>query len=72
MKLTLGCPWGRYDAEMRIMCRKADGPCAHQYFMPCKGWAVLSPGADTCPIREAKDDGAQTGKSYTESVRGKG
>lgn len=54
MKLTLTCPQAKYDSEMRITCRRAGGLCAHQRWKPCKGWAVLTEGADTCPARETK------------------
>lgn len=70
MKLTLTCPYARYDGEMRIMCKKAEGPCAHQRWKPCKGWAVLTEGADKCPVKEAKADGDKAGPVKAGRVRG--
>lgn len=52
MKLTLECPNAEYRENMRIYCKKAGMPCAHQRFMSCKGWWVLTDQADACPARE--------------------
>ena len=52
MTLTLSCPHAEYREEMRIYCKVAGGPCAHQHFKSCKGWWVLTDQADACPARE--------------------
>lgn len=52
MKLTLDCPYAAYTQQMRINCKKAGMPCAHQRFMSCKGWWVLTDQAKACPARE--------------------
>ena len=57
MKLTLECPYARYDAQMRISCAKAKDLCAHQRYKPCKGWCVLTDQAGSCPARKDEPDG---------------
>ena len=54
MKLTIDCPNAAYGDGMIIICKTTGQPCAHQYYKRCKGWYVLSDGAQTCPGREDK------------------
>lgn len=73
MKLTINCPHGQYGAGMVIYCTKDHQPCAHQYFKACKGWYVLSPGAEDCPGRKENHDGksSKTTANYRNAVRDK-
>lgn len=58
MKLTIDCPHGKYDGEMRITCGAQNGGlCAYQYYKPCKGWCVLTPGAKGCILRKTGGNG---------------
>ena len=57
MKLTLSCPHAEYGQDMMIYCRKAYSPCSFQRFKPCKGWCVLTPGANTCLLRKDETHG---------------
>lgn len=68
MKLTLTCPYAAYGERMRIQCKKADGPCAHQHFKSCKGWWVLTPAADDCPLREENKDESETDQKHPDEV----
>lgn len=57
MKLIIDCPYGKYDADMRITCQAQEGGmCAFQYYKPCKGWCVLLPGAKGCLLRKTGGD----------------
>lgn len=56
MKITIECPHGTYDREMKINCDKTGGRCAHQRYKPCRGWWVLTDQAKRCPAREVKDE----------------
>ena len=66
MKAKIDCPMGRYDSEMRIIC-KADGrPCGFQYYKACKGWWALTDRAAGCTRRAVygRADNGETGKGY--------
>ena len=52
MKLTIACQNGKYDSQMRIICKRDGLPCAFQYFKSCKGWWTLTDGAKDCVIRK--------------------
>ena len=55
MKLELNCPHAKYESgTMRILCSRAKGYCAHQYFKRCKGWWALTDTACRCPARDDK------------------
>lgn len=58
MKLTLNCPRASYDREMRIAC-SAGGLCAHQRYLRCKGWCVLTEQAGRCPLRKGEEHGEE-------------
>lgn len=62
MKLTLNCPRARYDREMRITC-SAGELCAHQRYLRCKGWCVLTEQAGRCPLRKGEEHGAGNEKA---------
>lgn len=60
MKVTIGCPKGKYDANMRIRCSASGTLCAHQYWCGCEGRCKLrQPAASECPGRDAPDRGEQ-------------
>lgn len=67
MKINIECPNGRYDSEMRIICSKDNEPCAFQYYRTCKGWWVLTDGAETC-LRRVQKDGAKADKGRKNRV----
>ena len=53
MKVTIDCPQGKYDADMRIRCKASGTLCAHQYWCACDGRCKLvQPAAGSCPGRE--------------------
>ena len=54
----LACPEAEYRERMIIWCRKTGGPCGHVHFYSCKGWWVLTPQAEKCPIR--RDDNGES------------
>ena len=62
MKLTLTCPYAKYDAQMRIQCSKSETLCANQRWRPCKGWSVLTEWADDCPARKETPGERKTSK----------
>lgn len=58
MTPTLECPHAKYVRGMRILCRRFDDLCAHQRYLQCKGWCVLTEQAKRCPARRGDLDGA--------------
>ena len=56
--MTIGCPKGRYNSDMRIRCEVSGGLCAHQYWCACEGRCKLTKAADGCPGREEKESKA--------------
>ena len=56
-KLELSCPKAYYDAAMRIRCQQNDDLCAHQRYLICKGWCVLTDQAGRCPVRRDDEHG---------------
>ena len=70
MKLTLACPYAKYNSEMQIICSKLAGPCAHQFYRECKGWWALTQQAADCPARkETTTNGkAKTAKKRSNKV----
>lgn len=60
MKLTLTCPHAVYGEGMKINCKKTGNRCGNQRFKPCKGWWVLTPAADKCPVREGGETDGKT------------
>ena len=54
MEIRLECPYAYYGDRMRIMCKKAGGLCAHQYFKQCKGWFALTKAAGECQMRKER------------------
>lgn len=54
MKITLECPYGKYDEKMKIQCTKANGRCAHIRFRPCLGREIQTENARDCPARKEK------------------
>ena len=61
MKVTIGCPKGKYDANMRIRCSASGSLCAHQYWCACEGRCKLTRGADNCPGRDQDKGGRDHG-----------
>ena len=58
MKIELSCPHARHEAgTMRVICKKINGYCAHQYYKRCKGWWNLTDQAKDCPVREGDNGG---------------
>ena len=55
MTPRLTCPHARYISEMRIFCDAANDLCGNVYFKTCKGWWVLTAGADRCPLRRRQN-----------------
>ena len=55
MTPRLSCPHARYISGMRIYCDAAGRLCGNVHFKACKGWWVLTTGADRCPIRSEKN-----------------
>lgn len=55
MKVEIGCPQGKYDADMRIRCMASGTLCAHQYWCACVGRCKLTKNADNCPGRNEKE-----------------
>ena len=55
----LTCPHAQRREETRIWCAKAGDWCGHVYFKRCKGWWVLSPQAERCPMRRDSHDRKQ-------------
>lgn len=66
MNLTLDCPRAEYREGMRIYCRATDDLCAHQRYLICKGWCVLTDQAGRCPVR--RDD--EHGKGHETTANG--
>lgn len=52
MKIGLNCPHAMYDEKMMIFCTKDEDVCVHQRFKPCKGFYVLTPDSEECPVRD--------------------
>ena len=52
MKIPLNCPHAYHGPGMRVLCRRNEKLCGHQQFKSCKGWWVLSPQAERCPLRK--------------------
>ena len=55
MKVTIGCPNGKYNSDMRIVCKASGMLCAHQYWCGCAGRCKLTKGAENCPGRNEKE-----------------
>lgn len=55
MKVTISCPKGSYDANMRIRCSASGSLCAHQYWCACEGRCKLRETAGRCPGRDEKE-----------------
>jgi len=55
MKITIDCPYGKYDSNMQIVCTKAGIGCAHQRFCSIKGWCILTEQAKECPLRDREE-----------------
>lgn len=51
MNITIDCPHGGYDEEMRIVCDVDGQFCGYQYLLVCKGWCTLTKGAKECVNR---------------------
>ena len=56
MKVTINCPNGKYDNNMRIRCKASGMLCAHQYWCACKGRCQLTESAAKCPGRSKKEE----------------
>jgi hypothetical protein len=55
MKIKLNCPYAKHEpGTMRVICKKVNGYCAHQYYKRCKGWWTLTDQAKDCPVKEAE------------------
>ena len=57
----LTCPAAEYREGMVIWCKETGAPCGHVSFYACKGWWVLTPQAEKCPIRREKHGTAPEG-----------
>ena len=55
MKVTIDCPKGKYDHDMRIRCSASGSLCAHQYWCACAGRCKLREGHEKCPGRSMPD-----------------
>ena len=55
MKLTLECPKAEYNGTMRILCKACGCLCGHQRYRICKGWAELTEGSKSCPMRNKEE-----------------
>ena len=55
MKVTISCPHGSYDANMRIRCSVSGSLCAHQYWCGCEGRSKLRDTAADCPGRDRQE-----------------
>ena len=55
MKVTIDCPKGKYDHDMRIRCSASGSLCAHQYWCSCAGRCKLREGHEKCPGRKMPD-----------------
>jgi len=60
MKVTIGCPKGKYDQNMRIRCSASGTLCAHQYWCSCEGRCKLRDGHEKCPGRTMPDKDGRT------------
>ena len=60
---VLTCPQAEYRENMIIWCKKTGGPCGHVHFCSCKGWWVLSPSAEKCPVRRENHGETPEGQS---------
>ena len=59
MKVTISCPKGSYDPNMRIRCAVTGSVCAHQYWCPCEGRCKLTDRAAKCPGRNEDTSGRE-------------
>lgn len=59
MKLTCNCKNGEYRG-IKIWCNALNNYCGNQRFKSCKGWWVLTDNAGRCPIKEQKNENADS------------